>query len=145
ISGATFKVCPNSTEQAKAMGCRYDILSNHWVPGECYDEAAIEDYKSDGSWFGYSDREWTERLSIDEMGEGPIYYSNMRDHIVHCAVLWRKQYRALYEQRKNLDSIIVDTHHTDHCSDFLIRMSNKFHDHRLDPIVVEVGYAGCYM
>ena len=144
-AGANYLVCGNSTEQAKALGCKYDILSNHWVPAPCMDEDAVREYQSDGSWFGYADGNRRQKLSIDAMSEVPFYFTNMRDHIVHCAMLWRKQYRALSEERAWLDSLIVDGEHTVHCSDFLIRMTEHGPDFSKIPIKVEVGFAGCYV
>ena len=145
IAGANYLLCGTSTEEAKALGCKYDILSNHWVPAPCMDEDAVREYQSDGSWFGYADENRTQKLSIDAMSEVPFYFTNMRDHILHCAMLWRKQYRALSEERAGLDSLIVDGEHTVHCSDFLIRMTEHGPDFSKIPIKVEVGFAGCYV
>ena len=145
ITEAKYLLCGTSPEEAKALGCKYDILSNHWVPAPCMDEDAVREYQSDGSWFGYSDENRTQKLSIDAMSEVPFYFTNMRDHILHCAMLWRKQYRALSEKRARLDSLIVDEEHTMHCSDFLIRMTEHGPDFSKIPIKVEVGFAGCYV
>lgn len=145
IAGAQYLLCGNSTEEAKNIGCQYDILSNHWVPAPCMDEDAVKEYQSDESWFGYADENRTKILSIDAMSEAPFYYTNMRDHILHCAMLWRKQYRAFFGERRGLDSIIVDEEHTVHCSDFLIRMTEHGPDFSKIPIKVEVGFAGCHL
>jgi hypothetical protein len=145
IPGANYYHCGNSTEAAKAKGCQYDILNNHWVPAQCMDQDAIREYQSDGSWLGYADANRTEPLSIDAMSEMPVYYTNERDHIVHCAMLWRKQFRAFFEGRKYLDSIIVDEEHTIHCSKYLIEMSEWGPDFTQIPIKVFVGYAGCHV
>jgi hypothetical protein len=128
--------CGRSIPEAQAAGCQYDILSNHWVPKECVDPESIEEYQSDESWFGYADENRTELLRIEDMGTRPFYYTSTRDHIVHCAMLWRKQYRALSEGRKYLDSIIVDEEHTMHCSQYLIEMSERGPDFRVMPIKV---------
>ena len=79
------------------------------------------------------------------MAQTDYYYTNMRDHIVHCAVLWRKQYRAFVEQRRGIDTVIADEEHTMHCSQFLIDMSEKGPDWRSVPIKVFVKYAGCFV
>ncbi|RDW71569.1 hypothetical protein BP6252_08132 [Coleophoma cylindrospora] len=137
--------CGRSNADAKALGCRYDILSNHWVPQPCMDQGAVEEYQSDGSWFGFADEDRTQLLSIDAMSEMPVYYTNERDHIVHCAMLWRKQFRAFAEGRGAYDSIIADERHTMHCSEYLINMTDWAIDFRTMPIKVFVGYAGCYL
>lgn len=84
ISGAKYLPCGNSTDEAKELGCEYDILSNHWLPAPCMDQEAVMEYQSDGSWFGYADEERTRLLSVGAMSEAPFYYTNMRDHILHC-------------------------------------------------------------
>lgn len=144
-SDATYVKCGHSTEEAKALGCQYDILSNHWVPRQCMDQDAVEEYQSDGSWFGYADEKRTELLSIDAMSELPYYYTNERDHIVHCAMLWRKQFRAWSEGRSYYDSILASGEHTIHCSEYLMNMTDWGTDFRSMPIKVWVGYAGCYV
>lgn len=136
--------CGNSKEEAKASGCEYDILTNHWLPRQCKDAKSISDYQSDGSWMPYGDLARTERLSVAELGEREFYYTSLRDHIVHCAMLWRRQYRAFSEGWKFVDSITADSNHTDHCSGFLMNMAD-LENFRTEPIVVSVGRSGCYV
>lgn len=116
------------------MGCVYDILSNYWVPAPCMDQdAAVDVYKADETWFGYVDENHTKLLTIEDMSMAPFYYINMRDHVLHCASLWKKQVREFFGQRKALDSMIVDDHHTIHYADFLIRMTQFGPDLRSVP------------
>lgn len=74
-----------------------------------------------------------------------LYYTNMRDHIVHCAVLWKRQFTAWKESWKYLDGVLVDEHHTMHCADFLVQMTDKGTDFRKVPISVVVGHEGCHV
>ena len=95
--------------------------------------------------------------SVEEWEEGgrKYYYTNMRDHILHCAMLWRRQYREFMtvmgrdyvgaEGVRGLDSLIVDEEHTMHCSTFLVEMTENGPDFEGMPIQVEVGYAGCHV
>ncbi|KAK1755401.1 hypothetical protein QBC47DRAFT_413171 [Echria macrotheca] len=145
VKGAKLVTCGNTTEEAKRRGCTYDILSNHWVPAVCMDQDAVDEYMTDGTWFGYGDESRTQLLTIDAMSEMDYYYTNERDHIVHCAMLWRKQFRAFFLQRQNLDTIISDEEHTMHCSQFLMDMSDKGPDYRNMPIKTWVGQAGCWL
>ncbi|OHF02035.1 hypothetical protein CORC01_02614 [Colletotrichum orchidophilum] len=137
--------CGDSTAEAKSLNCHYDILANHWIPEVCIDQNAINEYKTDGSWFGFADENRTELLTIDTMSEMEFYYTSERDHIVHCAMLWRKQFWAFYEERAALDTIITSVEHTMHCSQFLIDMSDKGPDYRNMPIKTWVGHAGCWV
>lgn len=157
-SGANFKLhasnylhCGKSVAESKKLGCKYDILSNHFVPALCMDAASVQMYqKMDGdSWFGYVDMNRTRRLdSTEAMGDvaGGVYYTNMRDHIVHCAALWKKQFKAFFEERVYYDSLILDPHHTNHCADFLVDMTDRGGvDFKGIAIQVEVGHAGCWV
>ncbi|MBE3046178.1 hypothetical protein IMZ48_27300 [Candidatus Bathyarchaeota archaeon] len=144
-TGSRLITCGGSTPEAKDLGCEYDILSNHWIPGPCMDQAAVEDYQADGSWFGYGNEERTELLTIDAMSEMEFYYTSLRDHIVHCAVLWRKQFRAFYENRPMLDSLIASWEHTMHCADFLVKMTEEGPDYWTMPIKTFVGHAACWV
>lgn len=143
-SHSRFTNCGSSASEAKALGCRYDILSNHWVPSACMDQESVVEYQSDGSWFGFANENRTGPLTIDVMGETPLYYTSVRDHIVHCAMLWRKQYRAFFDGRDSLDSVIVDRKHTMHCSQYLINMTEVGTNFWDEPLEVYVGYAGCH-
>lgn len=145
ISGYKFLMCGTSVQEAKTFGCEYDILANHWVPSLCIDEEAIADYQSDESWYGYAHENRTDLLSLEDMGNGPHYFTSIRDHILHCAMLWRKQYRAFSEGRPYLDSITADREHTLHCVKYLIDMTDRGPDFRHMPIRVDVGFAGCYV
>ena len=44
-----------------------------------------------------------------------------------------------------MDSIIVDEEHTVHCSDFLVKMTERGPDCSKMPIKVHVGFAGCHL
>ncbi|KAL4751947.1 hypothetical protein BDW72DRAFT_192457 [Aspergillus terricola var. indicus] len=146
--------CGTSVATAKARGCRYDILSKAWTPSRCFDQASIAEYQAwdEGgrSWLAYADAEHTHPLSIDQTGSiaSGTYYTTEHDHIVHCAMLWKKQFRALSEGRRELDALIVDPHHTDHCVKYLVQMTEaantKGVDYRQVPIEVDVGFSGCY-
>jgi hypothetical protein len=143
-SDAKLLTCGRSPSEARAKGCRYDILSNHWVPGICMDQEAVAEYQSDGSWFGFADEQRTEVLTVDAMSEREFYWTSDRDHIFHCAMLWRKQYRAFFEERSNFDTLIADYEHTMHCSEFLTNMTDNGPDYWNKPIQTFVGYAGCW-
>jgi hypothetical protein len=43
-SSAQLITCGHSTHEAKSMGCKYDILSSHWIPGIFIDEEATKEY-----------------------------------------------------------------------------------------------------
>ena len=139
--------CGYSIEEAKRHGCEFDILSNHYLPKQCKDDYSIAQYQKEGTtWIGYTDKNWTNVLpSVEAMGESDTYWTNQRDHIVHCAMLWRRQWRAFSENWRYFDAIIADAEHTEHCAQFLVDMTENPNstDWRRVPISVEVGFAGC--
>lgn len=140
--------CGFSRAEAIERGCQYDILVGKWLPPLCIDQAAIETYQADESWFGYAYENRTERLDIDQMAHRDVYYTSARDHIVHCANLWRKQYQAFYDGGLVFDTIIASKEHTEHCAQFLVDMTDWKDPHeefREMPIPVFVGQAGCFV
>lgn len=84
----------------------------------------------------------TQRLLQDDMGERDHYYTSIRDHVNHCAWLWRKQFWTLFEDRKVFDGVIVNTYHTEHCAQFLSELMTM---DRTEPTLVRVGYSGCWI
>ena len=148
VTNTTFLTCGFSPMEARSLGCQYDILSNHWMPSSCIDEVSIKDYQSDGSWMGYSDENRTQMIDIDTMSNMTFYYTSVRDHIVHCAKLWKKQFRLFFDEGYNLDSVIVDRHHSMHCAEYLVNMTDAASagvDYWHKSIQVFVGYSGCYV
>lgn len=76
------------------------------------------------------------------MGTREHYYTSVRDHVNHCAMLWRKQFWTLFEDRRVFDSVIVNPYHTEHCAEFL---SNLMTMERTEPTLVRVAFAGCWI
>lgn len=142
-TGARLLECGNSTQEAKSLGCQYDVLLNHWVPAPCIDHDFLEEYMDDNSWVGYIDEALTQPIStVEEMSESEFYFTSLRDHINHCAMLWKKQFWVLYKEYTAFDTIIANPSHTDHCAFFLTEAK----DVDLDQATrVEKGYAGCWV
>ncbi|KEF52130.1 uncharacterized protein A1O9_11756 [Exophiala aquamarina CBS 119918] len=135
--------CGDSVEEARELGCAYDVLLNHWVPAPCVDDEFVKEYQDDGSWAAYYDEGLTHQImTIDEMSEQDIYYTSVRDHINHCAVVWKKQFYMLFEERQAFDSVIVMPYHTDHCAQYLTEVSDRDWN---SSTRVEVGFAGCWI
>ncbi|KXX73733.1 hypothetical protein MMYC01_208497 [Madurella mycetomatis] len=147
FKGKKYIACGKSLEEALARECEYDILANHFVHKLCLDKTAIREYQNEGdTWLGYTDMNWTDLIPTTKaMGESGVYWTNQRDHIVHCAMLWKKQWRAFTENRRYWDAIIASEEHVMHCADFLMEMTERHDgfDWREKPMTVEVGYAGC--
>ncbi|CAL3970243.1 unnamed protein product [Diplocarpon coronariae] len=142
-STSTLTMCPNSTTAARAAGCKYDLLLNHWIPSQCWDQDYLDEYIDDGSWAAFEDEELTQPITTKkEMEEREFYWTSARDHINHCATMWKKQFTALFEESKTMDSLIASPGHTDHCAQYLMDATRK---NVTWATRVEIGFAGCWV
>ncbi|CZT43215.1 uncharacterized protein RSE6_03214 [Rhynchosporium secalis] len=142
-SNSRLITCGNSTAEAKALDCRYDILLNHWIPSQCWDQDMIDEYQDDDSWTGYYDRNLTQPIkTVDIMAHSDHYWTSTRDHINHCATMWKRQFGAIFDERPAIDSLIASPGHTDHCAQYLMDATLK---NFTEPTAVYVGFAGCWV
>ncbi|CAN8100298.1 unnamed protein product [Discula destructiva] len=141
-TSARLLTCGDSVASARAAGCKYDILLNNWVPAPCFDQEFIDEYMDDGSWGGYADEAMTQKLTPHEMSERESYWTSLRDHVNHCAMMWRKQFWVLYEERRAFDTVIASPGHTDHCAQFLVDAPDRNWTH---PTRTQMGFAGCWV
>ncbi|KXH69014.1 hypothetical protein CSAL01_12177 [Colletotrichum salicis] len=134
--------CGSTTQEARAKGCKYDVLLNHWVPAQCFDKDSVDEYQEDASWGAFADKNMTQQLTIDEMSERDFYWTSIRDHINHCAIMWRRQFYALYDERAAIDTIVTSPGHTEHCSQYLMdAVDSKWKE----PTKTMRGFAGCWV
>jgi len=142
-SDAKLVTCGNNPYEARIHHCSYDVLLNMWVPAQCLDDEFVAEYIDDASWAAYADPEMTQKIeSIKEMSERDHYYTSVRDHVNHCAVMWKKQFWMLFEQRNAFDSVIASPGHTDHCAQYLM---DSMGANITESTRVEVGFAGCWV
>ncbi|TID22238.1 hypothetical protein E2P81_ATG11344 [Venturia nashicola] len=141
-SNARLLTCGTTPAQALAAGCKYDILLNAFVPNPCYDDEFILEYTDDSSWGAYSDANLTILLSVQQMSESEYYYTSVRDHKNHCGILWKKQFFALFEEGRAIDTIVASAGHTDHCAQYLMDVEESKVD---EATRVERGFAGCWI
>lgn len=134
--------CGETPESAEANNCTYDILLNAWVPAPCFEQDWIDEYTEDMSWAAYTDETMTVQVEVEEMGKLGHYYTSKRDHVNHCAMIWKKQFWQLFEARGKYDSIMVSPGHTDHCAQYLAD-SADLEANATTKVVV--GYAGCWI
>ncbi|KAH6654279.1 hypothetical protein BKA67DRAFT_274181 [Truncatella angustata] len=141
-TGAHLLSCGKTAREARSQGCRYDILLNNWVPAPCYDQEWIDEYTEDLSWGAYADISMTVKLSVEEMSERDFYYTSIRDHINHCAIMWKKQFWVLYEKRNAFDTVIANPGHTEHCAQYLMDVGDANYT---EPTKTHMGFAGCWV
>ncbi|KAH6862695.1 hypothetical protein B0T12DRAFT_407366 [Alternaria alternata] len=121
--------CGSNPAEARTNGCTYDVLGNIWVPTPCLDTENLAEFKRMAPWLAYdSDGYWT-----------PV-----REHMIHCALMWRRLHDGFEKNGRLLDKHVIQMHHTEHCSQTLMEhldMPTSF----LDEIRTrtEAGYSSC--
>lgn len=152
--------CGNSTAEARAQGCVFDVLTNMWVPEQCWDREGTEEYMRMAPWQGYDTQDATRRLTLEEMSErvgkdrlapdptSPPYWTPLREHVIHCALMWRRQHRGFMNgEAKKLDFHSLNYQHTLHCSRSLMNMAGAGDEipDPLDKVAVRtwVGFSDC--
>ncbi|EEA21605.1 hypothetical protein TMatcc_008971 [Talaromyces marneffei ATCC 18224] len=152
--------CGNSTAEARAQGCVFDVLTNMWVPEQCWDREGTEEFMRTAPWQGYDHQDGKRMLTLDEMSERvgrdrlgpdpttPPYWTPLREHVIHCALMWQRQHRGFIGGiGKKLDFHSLSYQHTLHCSRSLVHMAGageKTPD-PLDKIAIKtwVGFSDC--
>lgn len=115
--------CGDSWQEAKALGCIYDILASRWYAPECFDKESFDammlEPGTNFTW--YSDKEHTIEVSSDLAwkGEFELLFPWKHFHKIHCLYLWRKMHHALLNNLP-LDDDLMEEHHTIHCTQNLI-------------------------
>lgn len=120
--------CGTNSSEARALDCTYDVLSNIWVPTPCLDRKNLDDFKRLAQWQAYETRDATRLLTEDEMGdvvEPNTYFTPIREHMVHCALMWRRLHRGYQEDQKYLDLHVRAYTHTVHCSQLMMDFLEK--------------------
>jgi hypothetical protein len=113
--------CGNSTEEALALGCYFDLLSVSFVPWQCGDRELEAEFLAEGPWKYWADRHQTQELSQDELWSRPTmpddsFHVTMRWHRMHCMYQWKKMHRAL-ESGRRMDTSYKSYSHTTHCQE----------------------------
>lgn len=139
--------CGSSPEEARMKGCEFDVLAFLWIPKPCADIESLREYQDNVDWHAYDDDEGTRRLTLDEMAtyDGPRpYYTSAREHVVHCAYMWRRMHKQYLAGGLYMDDNARDLSHTEHCADMLIEYADSDPE-RLKVLETEtvIGYSTC--
>ncbi|KAH8703040.1 hypothetical protein BGW36DRAFT_422621 [Talaromyces proteolyticus] len=144
--------CGNSTAEARAQGCVFDLLANMWVPELCWDKEGTEEFMRTAPWQAYDSQDGTRLLTLEEMSErverDRPYWTPLREHVIHCALMWQRQHRGFlsgYSEQMDFDSLSYQ--HTVHCSTSLMHMAG-IGDQPPDPLdkiatYTWVGFSDC--
>lgn len=113
--------CGDSPDEARAMGCKFQIHTYAWVPAPCFDPVLQEEWLNLRDWEYYTDKydegEQVD-ISVALAGERNLY-STWGQHIEHCAFTWRKFTRSQSGSGVLLTNRDLSYEHVHHCSDAL--------------------------
>ncbi|TDZ61935.1 hypothetical protein CTRI78_v004006 [Colletotrichum trifolii] len=113
--------CGNSSSDARARGCHFDVLSFCWVPDECFDRELTDKFRKAGPWVFYTDMNKTASITEEQFGSNTqhVYLTN-RLHKAHCAYNMLRFHKALTENRMvHREDVLT---HTQHCTQVLTRI-----------------------
>lgn len=134
--------CGNTTDEAKARGCSFDLLSHNWVPPPCLDPLTESEYRAYissperamGAYPYFLDAEGTRRVESEDafsmLADGhPVLadqhvYTTREEHLAHCKFLLRRTHRAA-ERKVRLNDENAQFWHTAHCLEELSHPDRK--------------------
>lgn len=119
--------CGNTTAEARARGCEFDLLSYSWLPQQCLDRETSAEFRSwilspdreRGSWPFFTDSTFTSRISdeeaLSERNLPVMTYTTWEEHLGHCVFLARRIYRSMGGDF-GMDPHFGNYGHTVHCT-----------------------------
>lgn len=142
--------CGSSTEEAISRNCVFDELQMSWMPQKCT-RSYSDQYmvaNNGGRFLYWTDRTRKELLDDPSLhaGNGSIFWTSRRNHIVHCQY---NLYR-LADALRSGDYIGHDdgqtlSDHMHHCVMTMTEFALKAPEHQLDvtDVITEAGFAYC--
>lgn len=114
--------CGNSWQEAKALGCHYDVLASRWYSDECYNDEVLQTMLKEVDFQWYGDANHTQPVSWDLAlsGEFDALWPLHDYHIMHCLYLWRRLHSAVVGHLY-LDDDVYAYHHTLHCTRLIMQ------------------------
>ncbi|EME82691.1 uncharacterized protein MYCFIDRAFT_121939, partial [Pseudocercospora fijiensis CIRAD86] len=116
--------CGNTPDEARKLGCRFELHNFAWVPAECYDDVLGDDWDSHDTW-SYSrsiNANDTDDEFVAECRAGNVNDAWMPwwQHMAHCDLIMKKYMRSVAFQRP-MDNWTSSWEHYQHCSRMLAR------------------------
>ncbi|KAL9635101.1 MAG: hypothetical protein Q9164_003672 [Protoblastenia rupestris] len=115
--------CGTTPEEARAKGCKFDVILYSWVPPSCYDHelqvAYLEERESE--WYFQRGGEGGERVSQERAAEGvePGLWLSWDYHDYHCQFIFRMMTRILQKPSQGVPGRVLEDYHTRHCINVL--------------------------
>lgn len=121
--------CGNSWQEAKALGCRFDVMASRWYSPECFDQEVLDEMLAEPhvnwNFTWYEDKAHTVVVPPEKVfkGEFDRVYPNNLFHIKHCLHLWRKLHHAVLVGA-SVDEDILSYEHTRHCTNMIMEWTD---------------------
>jgi len=127
--------CGNSSEEAQALGCKFDLLTKNWIPEYCYESQTdaefrawmLEEDRDQGTWSAFfHDKKAQNRVSSEqELSQlvGKRFYSTAEEHLGHCIFLARRIHRLLTGDFPIAANNPLS--HTMHCTQAILKAINS--------------------
>ncbi|MCJ1444135.1 MAG: hypothetical protein MMC23_004636 [Stictis urceolatum] len=113
--------CGNSSAEARAAGCVFDIMNFSWQHPECFDRELSERYlkrvEQHGPLKWYKDANKTIEVpnDIEVLQDYIVLWGEHRYHNMHCLYGWELLHKGIAEKRSVIE-FLVDVEHTEHCT-----------------------------
>ena len=110
------KDCGSNADEARALGCVFDVMMQEWTSPECYDSALTERYLASNNWTWYADSSGERTMSDEEirLGNHLVVFAIQDYHKHHCVFTWEKLVRAMRADSPVIDKLI-SYDHVAHC------------------------------
>jgi hypothetical protein len=119
--------CGKNWQEAKRMGCHFDILASRWYSDDCYNDAVLHTMLKEVEFEWFEDPQHTKPVSneVALSGEFDALWPLPDFHIMHCLYLWRRLHSAVVEHRY-LDDDVYAYGHTVHCTKLIMQWPNEW-------------------
>ncbi|GJC88617.1 hypothetical protein ColLi_11455 [Colletotrichum liriopes] len=129
--------CGNSPDEARKLGCRFEVHNFAWVPPQCYDDELADDWDSHADWVwsrSGNDSTDTDEHFMAECRAGNVHNAWLPwyQHMAHCDIIMKKYMRSVMFFRP-MDNWTSSWSHYEHCSRMMTRfdMDPMFYNSRI--------------
>lgn len=110
--------CGNSPAEARALGCRFELMSYSWLPEPCIDQELEEEFQALGFQY-FEDIEGTHPMSHETVLTGDhIVFASWGEHMWHCSFMWKKLVKVASGVKGSggFSKSMLLLNHTEHCT-----------------------------
>lgn len=124
---STWLSCGSTSTEARAQGCRFDVMMSAWVHERCYDAELMEQTLSVERFTWFEDLDMTLPVpeSVVRLGNHHRLYTRPDFHYKHCAYVWLRQMRA-WRGQAAIDDNSWGFEHTVHCAQSLLAPNTPY-------------------